>query len=214
MNSSSFNQGESTASNAAAASSSLFLDTADMNRNNTNNLHASTSSHHQPTPHHSHSHSHLGQQAVYMSEASEEHLMSGHTSIVNPEQTVLNLNNPATNIISMLGEAMNQPNGPLTQLTPMQQQELLQQVLQSQMGAGGGGGEPGLVGPPGPDQQQPPSFVTGVIKTLQSSLPFLIILVAKIFHQHLLGFFIVLGFMTTLHWSNRTLVNQVQLKVF
>lgn len=51
-----------------------------------------------------------------------------------------------------------------------------------------------------------------VLQTLQSSLPFFIILVAKIFHQHLLGFFIVLGFVTTLHWSNKTLVRQVELK--
>lgn len=50
------------------------------------------------------------------------------------------------------------------------------------------------------------------LQTLQSSLPFFLILIAKIFHQHLIGFFIVLGFITTLHWSNRTLVNQVQLK--
>jgi hypothetical protein len=56
-------------------------------------------------------------------------------------------------------------------------------------------------------------FFMLLMKTMQSSLPFFVILVAKIFHQHLLGFFIVLGFMTTLHWSNRTLVNQIQLKV-
>lgn len=52
-----------------------------------------------------------------------------------------------------------------------------------------------------------------ILNMLQSSLPFFLILVAKIFHQHLLGFFIVLGFMTTLHWSNRMLVHQIELKV-
>lgn len=56
-------------------------------------------------------------------------------------------------------------------------------------------------------------FFMLLMKTMQSSLPFFVILVAKIFHQHLLGFFIVLGFMTTLHWSNKTLINQIQLKV-
>jgi hypothetical protein len=52
-----------------------------------------------------------------------------------------------------------------------------------------------------------------ILNMLQSSLPFFLILVAKIFHQHLLGFFVVLGFMTTLHWSNRMLVHQIELKV-
>jgi hypothetical protein len=50
------------------------------------------------------------------------------------------------------------------------------------------------------------------LKAMQSSIPFLVILVAKIFHQHLLGFFIVLGFLTTLHWSNKKLVGQVEVK--
>jgi hypothetical protein len=53
-----------------------------------------------------------------------------------------------------------------------------------------------------------------VFKTMQSSLPFFLLFVSKIFHQHLVGFFIVLGFIVTLHWSNRTLVNQVELKVY
>ena len=50
------------------------------------------------------------------------------------------------------------------------------------------------------------------LKAMQSSIPFFVILVAKIFHQHLLGFFIVLGFLTTLHWSNKKLVGQVEVK--
>jgi hypothetical protein len=50
------------------------------------------------------------------------------------------------------------------------------------------------------------------LKAMQSSVPFFVILVAKIFHQHLLGFFIVLGFLTTLHWSNKKLVSQVEVK--
>ena len=61
--------------------------------------------------------------------------------------------------------------------------------------------------------EQAPNFILFFMQALQSSLPFFIILVAKIFHQHLLGFFIVLGFVTTLHWSNKTLVRQVELKV-
>jgi len=60
--------------------------------------------------------------------------------------------------------------------------------------------------------EQQPNFFLFLIQALQSSLPFFVILVAKIFHQHLLGFFIVLGFVTTLHWSNKTLVRQVELK--
>jgi hypothetical protein len=56
------------------------------------------------------------------------------------------------------------------------------------------------------------NFFLLAFKTLQSSLPFFVILVAKIFHQHLLGFFVVLGFMTTLHWSNKTHVKQVEFK--
>ena len=59
----------------------------------------------------------------------------------------------------------------------------------------------------------PNNFLLLAFKTLQSSLPFVIILIAKIFHQHLLGFFVVLGFMITLQWSNKTLVKQVELKV-
>lgn len=57
------------------------------------------------------------------------------------------------------------------------------------------------------------NFFLLAFKTLQSSLPFLIILIAKIFHQHLLGFFVVFGFMITLQWSNKTMVKQVELKV-
>lgn len=58
----------------------------------------------------------------------------------------------------------------------------------------------------------PTSFIPFMISSLQSSLPFFILLIAKIFHQHLLGFFIVIGFMTTLHWSNRNFVHQVELR--
>lgn len=56
------------------------------------------------------------------------------------------------------------------------------------------------------------NLISLLISSLQSSIPFLLLLIAKIFHQHLLGFFIVLGFMTTLHWSNRNLVHQVELR--
>ena len=52
-----------------------------------------------------------------------------------------------------------------------------------------------------------------MLTTLQTSIPFVFILFAKILHQHLIGFFIVLGFMTTQHFSNKTLLNQIQLKV-
>jgi len=65
---------------------------------------------------------------------------------------------------------------------------------------------------PGGDQTPNNNFLLFLVQTLQSSLPFFVILIAKIFHQHLLGFFIVLGFVTTLHWSNKTLVRQVELK--
>jgi hypothetical protein len=65
------------------------------------------------------------------------------------------------------------------------------------------------------NEQQAPAnnLITAIIKSLQSSLPFFIILITKIFHQHLLGFFIVFAFMTTLHWSNSNLCHQVELKV-
>lgn len=62
------------------------------------------------------------------------------------------------------------------------------------------------------DAQNNNNFFFLAFKTLQSSLPFFVILVAKIFHQHLLGFFVVFGFMITLQWSNKTLVKQVELK--
>jgi hypothetical protein len=174
---------------------------SEMNRNNNNNATNSNQAHAST----SHSHTHLNP-AVYMADQDE--------LSTNLDQTVLNLVNP-NNIMSMLGDAINQQQhhhghqhaAPLQQLTPQQQQELLQQVLQQhQNGEQAAGVQPGA-------DQQPAGFVNVVIKALQSSLPFIIILVAKIFHQHLLGFFIVLGFITTLHWSNRTLVNQVQLKV-
>lgn len=59
----------------------------------------------------------------------------------------------------------------------------------------------------------PPNFFADALGAMTSSLPFILIFIAKIFHQHLLGFIIVLGFLVTLHWSNRFLVNQVELKV-
>lgn len=63
-----------------------------------------------------------------------------------------------------------------------------------------------------PGAAQGNNLVSFLVSSLTSSLPFFILLIAKIFHQHLLGFFIVLGFMTTLHWSNRSLVHQVELR--
>jgi hypothetical protein len=129
----------------------------------------------------------------------------------NLDQTVLNLVGNPNSMINILGESINQHLHQHEPLTVQQQQQpsaqnveaLVQQVLT----ANG-------------DQQQrqqqgedPNSFVGTLLKTLQSSLPFFVILIAKIFHQHLLGFFIVIGFMTTLHWSNRNLVHQIQLKV-
>jgi hypothetical protein len=56
------------------------------------------------------------------------------------------------------------------------------------------------------------NIISFLFSSLQSSFPFFLFLIAKIFHQHLLGFFIVLGFMTTLHWSNKSLVHQVELR--
>ena len=61
--------------------------------------------------------------------------------------------------------------------------------------------------------QAAPNFFADALGAMTSSLPFVLIFIAKIFHQHLLGFIIVLGFLVTLHWSNRFLVNQVDLKV-
>lgn len=63
-----------------------------------------------------------------------------------------------------------------------------------------------------PGASQGTSLVSFLLSSLQSSAPFFLIVIAKIFHQHLLGFIIVLGFMTTLHWSNRNLVHQVELR--
>jgi hypothetical protein len=48
---------------------------------------------------------------------------------------------------------------------------------------------------------------------LQTNLPIILILFIKVFHQHIIGFLIVLAFLATLHWSNRFLINQVELKV-
>lgn len=47
---------------------------------------------------------------------------------------------------------------------------------------------------------------------LQTNLPIILILFIKVFHQHIIGFLIVLAFLATLHWSNRFLINQVELK--
>ncbi len=67
-----------------------------------------------------------------------------------------------------------------------------------------------------PDQaagnEESRNILSVVFSILRSILPFFLVLVAKVFHQHLLGFFIVLGFMTTLHWSNKNLVHQVELR--
>ena len=157
--------------------------------------------HSQHTRMHSHSvpvgtHTQLNS-TVYMRNESEE-------LSTNLDQTVLNLVN-SNNIINLLGDAINQQQQYNHQSPEIQQQLGGEQLMTTS----------GLPNNMQSDQaqQQPIGFFNIVLKTLQSSLPFLIILVAKIFHQHLLGFFIVLGFMTTLHWSNRTLVNQVQLKV-
>lgn len=87
-----------------------------------------------------------------------------------------------------------------------------QQPMAQEAGAGaaaGGDQAGGGDAPPG----NPVNGLFGVfLKSLQTSIPFVFILFAKILHQHLIGFFIVLGFMTTLHFSNKTLLNQIQLK--
>ena len=64
-----------------------------------------------------------------------------------------------------------------------------------------------------PGEPNQANFFVDALGAMTSSLPFVLIFIAKIFHQHLLGFIIVLGFLVTLHWSNRFLVNQVDLKV-
>lgn len=134
-------------------------------------------------------------------------------------QTVLNLADPveSAQLLSTISETLSQhPSWP--NLSPQEYQQVVQQHLSNLTGGGGGvqGGEQGHdhqhQHQHNPDNQQPAGPFAMIIQALQSSFPFLAILVAKIFHQHLLGFFIVLGFLTTLHWSNRTLVNQVQLK--
>jgi hypothetical protein len=87
-----------------------------------------------------------------------------------------------------------------------QQQPMAQEAGAAAGGDQAGGGD----APPG----NPVNGLFGVfLKSLQTSIPFVFILFAKILHQHLIGFFIVLGFMTTLHFSNKTLLNQIQLKV-
>ena len=68
--------------------------------------------------------------------------------------------------------------------------------------------------PGNPDPNAPRNVFMVAANAMQSVIPFIIILIAKIFHQHLLGFFIVIGFITTLYWSNKTLIHQVELKVF
>ena len=125
----------------------------------------------------------------------------------NIDQTVLNLVGNPNNIINILGESINQHqhHSPLLQESDSVPHESTA-ALNSEVGE---------QNQQQTDEhgQQPSGLVAAVLKTLQSSLPFAVILIAKIFHQHLLGFLIAIGFMATLHWSNRTLVNQVQLKV-
>lgn len=63
-------------------------------------------------------------------------------------------------------------------------------------------------------QEQSPGFANLAIRGLQSSFPFLIIALVKLLHQHFFGFLIVIGFLTTQHFANKILVNQIELKVF
>ena len=63
-------------------------------------------------------------------------------------------------------------------------------------------------------QEHNSGFANLIIRGLQSSLPFLIIALVKLLHQHFFGFLIVLGFLTTQHFANKILVKQIELKVF
>ena len=136
-----------------------------------------------------HGHSHAG---LY-----EQHNDNGHmimnSALSNSDQVVLNLlanNNSNSNNMNQnenfIGSVPNRADQNDNQPQQNQQQQ---------------------------DMNVSNNFFLLAFKTLQSSLPFFVILVAKIFHQHLLGFFVVLGFMTTLHWSNKTHVKQVEFKV-
>ncbi len=86
-------------------------------------------------------------------------------------------------------------------------------------------------------QQQPQSLLKLVLMSLQTNVPIIIILIAKVFHRHLFGellietlifwricfkkhsfisnqgFLIILAFLATLHWCSRCLVKQIELKV-
>ncbi len=84
-------------------------------------------------------------------------------------------------------------------------------------------------------QQQPQSLLKLILMSLQTNIPIILILIAKVFHRHLfgtfrsprlniqfsilnvflkhLGFLIILAFLGTLHWCNRCLVKQIELKV-
>lgn len=89
------------------------------------------------------------------------------------------------------------------QQQPQQQQQQMQQ-------AGNGAF---VANQPPPGQMPENNIYTMALRALQSSIPFIFILLAKILHQHLIGFFIVIGFMTTLNYSNQTLIGQIALKV-
>ena len=112
----------------------------------------------------------------------------GHEQQPNSDQVILNL------IANGSGAAPTEEQ--ISNFIQLQQQQQQQQAQPEQ----------------DPNAAANGNIFVFALKAMQSSIPFLVILVAKIFHQHLLGFFIVLGFLTTLHWSNKKLVGQVEVK--
>lgn len=118
-----------------------------------------------------------------------------------------NNSQPRTSSSNSIGQNMNVNNHNHSHESSQTVLDLQGTVNDSQEATGGE--------PPDPTQDQASrasSIVSFLFSSLQSSFPFFLFIVAKIFHEHLMGFFIVLAFMTTLHWTNRSLVHQVELR--
>jgi len=132
-----------------------------------------------------------------------------HSDLGNYVNLTAETSNSASNNLPTQSNVMFEQNIPHSHHNPSQPGE----TNESQTFINGLNQEPPGGEPPQPNEQQVANnLVVTILKSLQTSLPFLLIILAKVFHQHLMGFFILLGFMTTLHWSNRSLVHQVELK--
>lgn len=180
------------------ASNQVSLDLYQSRTNNSNNQHLASNFDHHLDDLASNSQPSSSQQDMNRNNFNAQNDTSTSLNLNNlaqtENQTVLNLVNQS-NLVNLINDAVNQQ-----QQQQQQNQHQHQHLPQQQPNNNDQG-----------DNQN--GFVNLLVKTLQTSLPFFLILLVKILHQHLFGFFIVIGFITTLHYSNRMLVNQVQLKV-